>query len=47
MTPKFALYFGAIIVIAVGADILFFDHRFTVFWTKKFVELIEYIAIWR
>lgn len=47
MTNSLALYFGAILVIAVGVDMLYFDWYYTIFWTKKLVELIEYIAIWR
>lgn len=47
MTNKLALYFGAILVIAIGVDMLYFDWYYSIFWTKKLVELIDYIAIWR
>mgnify|MGYP001601410627 CR=1 FL=1 len=47
MTNSFALYFGAVLVIIAGVDLLYFDLYYTVFWTKKLIDLIEYIAIWR
>ena len=47
MTNALALYFGAAIAIALGADMVLFDWHYTIFWLKKLVELIDYIAIWR
>ena len=47
MTNTLAIYFGAAIVIALGVDMLYFDWHYIVFWIKKLVELIDYIAIWR
>ena len=47
MTNKLALYLGALLVIALGVDLLYYDLNYTIFWTKKLVDLIDYLAIWR
>lgn len=47
MTNTIALYLGIVILGAIGLDLFFNDGQAVVFLTRKFVNLIEYLAFWR
>lgn len=47
MTDRIALYIGALIVIAILADLLLAGGGNLHFLAKKGLEFIEWIAFWR
>ncbi|MEM8730409.1 MAG: hypothetical protein AAGF79_10875 [Pseudomonadota bacterium] len=47
MTDRLALVLGIVIVGAVLTDIVFYGSEHLIFLSKKFLELIEWVAFWR
>lgn len=47
MTNSLALIAGALLIGALISDRFIFDGMVTVFLGKKFLDLTEYLAIWR
>ncbi|MBC7165479.1 MAG: hypothetical protein H5U15_10885 [Roseovarius sp.] len=47
MTNKIALALGAMIVLALGYDLLRHDMAGSLLVARKFMALIEYLAFWR
>ena len=46
MTNRIALWLGALIVLAIAAD-LWFQTGAMLFGLRKFTDLVEYLAFWR
>lgn len=46
MTNRIALWLGALIVVAIAAD-LWFQTGALLFLIRKFTDLVEYMAFWR
>ncbi len=47
MTNKIALGLGLLLLVLIAADVLFNGAEDLIFLSKKFFELIEWLAFWR
>ena len=47
MTNRIAVYLGLVLAIAIGADLLFDGGHALMFLSRKFVNLVEWVAFWR
>jgi hypothetical protein len=47
MTDRLALVIVLLVVVAIGADLLANDGAATMFVTRKFLDLVEWVAFWR
>ncbi len=47
MTNTIALYLGAALALAIGADLLANEGAALMFTLRKFVDLVEWVAFWR
>jgi hypothetical protein len=47
MTNMIALVLGILIAAAIGTDLLFNEGAALFFLTRKFLDLIEWVAFWR
>lgn len=47
MTNQLALMMGAAIVVAVAADLTLYDGDTLLFLSRKFVDLMHWVAFWR
>lgn len=47
MTDRLALFFGILLIAAIAGDLIFYDGETLLFLSKKFLDLIEWIAFWR
>ncbi|WP_431299761.1 hypothetical protein [Tabrizicola sp. BL-A-41-H6] len=47
MTNTIALYLGAALTLAIGADILINDGVGLMFLVRKFLDLVEWVVFWR
>ncbi|MDP3263412.1 MAG: hypothetical protein U1E06_20295 [Tabrizicola sp.] len=47
MTNTIALYLGAALALAIGADILINDGVGLMFLVRKFLDLVEWVVFWR
>ncbi|PKQ13155.1 MAG: hypothetical protein CVT70_05370 [Alphaproteobacteria bacterium HGW-Alphaproteobacteria-1] len=47
MTNRIALALGAMIVLAIGYDMLRNDMAGSLFIARKFTDLIDWLAFWR
>lgn len=47
MTDRIALVLACVIVTAILADIVLNSAHASVFLVRKFLDMVEYLAIWR
>jgi hypothetical protein len=47
MTNRIAIALGALILIAIAADMLLFGNEHVIFLGKKMLQFMEWIAFWR
>ena len=47
MTNKIAVFLGLFLIALLGFDYLQYDSANALFLSRKFVELIEWMAFWR
>lgn len=47
MTNRIALALGAMILLALGYDLLLNDMAGSLFLARKMLDLIDYLAFWR
>ncbi len=47
LTNTIALYLGAALALAIGADILINDGVGLMFLVRKFLDLVEWVVFWR
>jgi len=47
MTNSIALFLGLGLLAAIGADYYLFGSEHFLFLSKKFLELLEWVAFWR
>ena len=47
MTNQIALGLGALILLGLGADYMFFGMENSLFLARKLVDMIEWMAFWR
>jgi len=47
MSDRFALFFGAVLILAILADVFLNSGGALLFLARKFAGLIEYLAFWR
>jgi hypothetical protein len=47
MTNPIAIFLGALVLTALGLDMLFNSGTATLFLAQKFIDLIEWLAFWR
>lgn len=47
MTNQIALFLGALILIGLGLDHVYFDWSNTIFLARKLFDFIEWLAFWR
>lgn len=47
MSNRLAFVLAIIVVLIVGVDVFLRDAEWTIFLTKKLLELTEWLAFWR
>ena len=47
MTNQIAMFLGLLILVGLGVDWHYFEWEATVFLSRKFAQLIEWVAFWR
>ena len=47
MTNQLAFWLGLIIMVALGLDVFLYGTENLLFLSKKFYDLIEWLAFWR
>ncbi|MBO6867765.1 MAG: hypothetical protein VXZ18_14745 [Pseudomonadota bacterium] len=47
MTNTIAVYLGIGLLLAIGADYLFYGPEHLLFLAKKGIDLLDWVAVWR
>ncbi|MCP5075902.1 MAG: hypothetical protein GY947_21750 [Rhodobacteraceae bacterium] len=47
MNNRFAVYFGIVLALAIGVDLLANGGGYLIFWSRQLLRAVEWLAFWR